>query len=107
MKELAPGVWQLKGRLPLPNAINTYLVDDVLFDGGAKFDAGVILKELEGRNLAGHAITHGHPDHQGASLAVKEKFGVPVMVGVNDVDKVESPPLIKAEQPQNAMNNIF
>jgi glyoxylase-like metal-dependent hydrolase (beta-lactamase superfamily II) len=107
MKELAPGVWQLKGKLPMPNAINTYLVDDVLFDGGARFDTDKILGQLAGRELSAHAITHGHPDHQGASKAVKEKFGVPVWVGENDAAKVENPPLIKEEQPSNLLNSIF
>jgi glyoxylase-like metal-dependent hydrolase (beta-lactamase superfamily II) len=107
MKELSPGVWQLKGKLPLPNSINTYLVDDVLFDAGAKFDTGPILKQLAGRKLSAHAITHAHPDHQGASKAVKEKFGVPVWIGENDVAKAEDPQLIKEEQPSNTLNNIF
>lgn len=39
MKQLAEGVFQLKGRLPIPNAINTYLVGDVLVDADGRTDA--------------------------------------------------------------------
>ena len=58
MKQVADGVFQLKGRLPLPNAINTYLVGDVLIDAGARFDTKPILRQLEGRTLSAHALTH-------------------------------------------------
>jgi hydroxyacylglutathione hydrolase len=107
MKQLAPDIWQLKGRLPLPNAINTYLVGDVLIDSGARFDGKVILRELQGRDVNAHALTHAHPDHQGSSRLVCETLGVPYWVPENDVDKAEDPPRIRAEQPQNPLNKAF
>ena len=79
MKPLAEGVWQLKGRLPIPNAINTYLVGDVLIDAGARFDASRSSR-APGPAASAHALTHAHPDHQGASKAVCERFGVPFWV---------------------------
>ena len=48
VKQLADGVFQLKGRLPMPNAINTYLVGDVLIDAGARFDAKPIPRAARG-----------------------------------------------------------
>lgn len=107
MKELAPGVWQLSGALPIPNAINTYLLGDVLLDAGARFDGKRILRELAGRRLAAHALTHAHPDHQGASELVCRAFGVPFWVGERDVAKAERPDLIRAEQPDHAINRVF
>ena len=106
MKKLAEGVWQLAGALPLPNAINTYLVEDVLIDAGAKFDRRKILKELDGRNLSAHALTHAHPDHQGASKAVCERFGVPFWVPEVDVPAAEDARLIPERQPDRLMNKI-
>lgn len=107
MKELAPGVWQLKGALPMPNAINTYLVGDVLVDAGARFDGKKILKQLGARDLAAHALTHAHPDHQGASKLVCETRGVPFWVPAGDVEKAENPEKIRTEQPENAINRMF
>ncbi len=107
MKELAPGVLQLKGAMPLPNSINTYLVGDVLVDAGARFDGKKILKQLEGRDLSAHALTHAHPDHQGASKLVCETRGVPFWVPANDVEKAEDPQAILAEQPDSAIGRFF
>lgn len=107
MKQLADGVWQLKGALPIPNAINTYLVEDVLIDAGARGDGKKILKQLEGRKLSAHALTHAHPDHQGASKLVCERFGVPFWVPTNDVEKAERPEAMREEQPERLINKVF
>jgi len=106
MKQLAEGVWQLSGALPFPSSINTYLVGDVLVDGGARFDTRKILRQLRGRDLAAHALTHAHPDHQGASHLVCETFGVPFWVGELDVPAAEDPRLIPVRQPDRAINRI-
>jgi hydroxyacylglutathione hydrolase len=107
MRQLADGVWQLKGALPLPNSINTFLLDDVLVDAGARFDGKRILKQLEGRQLSAHALTHAHPDHQGSSKLVCETFGVPYWVPQNDVGKAEDPEQIRAEQPPSRIGRLF
>ena len=82
-------------------------VGDVLVDAGARFDGKRILKQLEGRELAAHALTHAHPDHQGASRLVCETRGVPFWVPAGDVDKAENPEKIRTEQPENAVNRMF
>src|SRR3954463_15935256 len=99
MRELAPGVWQLAGLLP--NLINTYLVGDVLVDAGSRYDGGRILKELRGREVRAHALTHAHPDHQGASHRVCTTLGIPYWVGARDADAAEDPRLIAARQPKH------
>ena len=99
MRELAPGVRQLGGLLP--NVINTYLLGDVLVDAGSRFDARKILRELRGHAVAGHALTHAHPDHQGASHRVCTTFGVPFWVGERDADAAEDPRLIGRRQPSH------
>ena len=107
MKQLAEGVWQLRGRMPIPNAINTYLVGDVLVDAGGRTDKNVILKELRGRHLSAHALTHAHPDHQGASHAVCEELGVPFWVPEADVAAAERPELIRERQPDHPMSRLM
>lgn len=88
MRELAPGVHQLAG-LP-PNAINVYLVGEVLIDAATRQGERRILRELRGRRLAGHALTHAHPDHQGASHAICTRFQVPLECGAGDAHAIET-----------------
>jgi glyoxylase-like metal-dependent hydrolase (beta-lactamase superfamily II) len=106
MKEVAAGVWQLKGALPFPNAINTYLVGDVLIDAGAKFDGRKILRQLDGREVAAHALTHAHFDHQGSSKLVCETLGIPFWVSEVDAPAAEDPRLIRERQPDKLINKI-
>lgn len=89
MKELAEDVHLLSGWPP--NAINVYLVGDVLVDAGTRQAEGRIFKQLSGRTLSAHALTHVHPDHQGSSHAVCERFGVPLWCGQADVAAMETP----------------
>jgi hydroxyacylglutathione hydrolase len=88
MKQLADGVHMLRG-FP-PNAINVYLVEDVLIDAATRRAGRRILGQLKGCRLSAHALTHAHPDHQGASKLVCEQFGVPLWCGENDVQAMET-----------------
>ncbi len=88
MKELAEDLFQIPG-FP-PNAINIYLAGDVLIDAGTRYSGGRILKHLKGRPVAAHALTHAHPDHQGASRFVCDELHVPLWCGEGDADAVES-----------------
>ncbi len=105
MKQLADGVWRLAG-FP-PNAINVYLIEDVLIDASTKYATRRIVRELKGHKLAAHALTHAHPDHQGASHAVCERYGVPFWVGEKDADAAEDPKLIGERQPDHFMAQLF
>jgi len=89
MKELADDVHLLSGWPP--NAINVYLVGDVLIDAATRQAERRIFKQLTGRTLSAHALTHVHPDHQGCSHAVCERFGVPLWCGDGDVSAMETP----------------
>lgn len=88
MKELADGVFQLHGTPP--NGINVYLMGDVVLDAGTIFDKGRILKQIKGRELSAHALTHAHIDHFGASKAVCEEHGIPFWCGAADAEAVEA-----------------
>jgi glyoxylase-like metal-dependent hydrolase (beta-lactamase superfamily II) len=102
---VAEGVWQLRG-FP-PNAINVYLVGDVLIDAATRHGGKRILKQLEGRPVAAHALTHAHPDHQGASKEVCEALGIPYWVPERDADAAEDPRLIDERQPGHPMAHFF
>jgi hydroxyacylglutathione hydrolase len=105
VKQLADGVWQLAG-FP-PNGINVYLVDDVLIDAATRHAPRRIFRQLKDRKLSAHALTHAHPDHQGASHAVCERYGVPFWVGEKDADAAEDPSLIGQRQPDSFMAQFF
>lgn len=109
MRELADGVWRL-GAL-LPGVINIYVVrtpdGDVLIDAGTRWATGRVLRELRGRRLAMVALTHAHPDHQGASHEVCEKLGIPLWCGEADADAAERPELIKERQPDHFVARLF
>jgi glyoxylase-like metal-dependent hydrolase (beta-lactamase superfamily II) len=87
MKQIADDLYILDG-FP-PYAINVYLMGDVLVDAGSRHAAGRILKQLRGRTVSAHALTHAHGDHQGASHEVCEKLGLPLWCGELDAEAVE------------------
>ncbi len=87
MQQLADDVWQLSG-FP-PNAVNVYVIGDVLVDAGLALDKGRILKQLDGRTIAAHTLTHAHIDHFGASHAICEQLGIPMWCGEADAEAVE------------------
>lgn len=96
MKELAKDVHMLRG-FP-PNAINVYLVGDVLVDAATRQAQRRIFGQIAGRALAAHALTHVHPDHQGSSHAVCERYGIPLWCGEGDAPKMEDSGLVIGEK---------
>jgi hydroxyacylglutathione hydrolase len=112
VKELAPGVWHVRGqRPPLSTVgkwgINVYLIEDVLIDASTRHSGGRILRELEGREVSAHALTHAHPDHQGASREVCEALGIPYWCPEGDVAAAENPELIAERQPSHPIAQFF
>lgn len=105
MKQIVDGVHLITG-FP-PYAINAYLVGDVLVDAMGKLDAKRILRELKGRPVSAHAITHAHPDHQGSSHAVCTALGIPFWVPELDVPPAEDSRLIEERQPDHPFNKLF
>jgi hydroxyacylglutathione hydrolase len=105
MKQLADEVYQLN-YFP-PNAINVYLMGDVIVDAASRRDGKRILKQVEGRKVSAHALTHAHADHQGASKYVCEKLGIPFWVGERDVPLAEGgPKAILATMPDHFMPKL-
>jgi len=76
MKNIAKDVYQI----PLfpRNAINCYLIEDVLIDAGIRTSSNKILKSIKGKSIAKHALTHAHADHQGSSKTICETLNIPL-----------------------------
>jgi hydroxyacylglutathione hydrolase len=94
MERVAEGLFLLAGRPR--HAINAYLMSDVLVDAATRQARKRILRQLRGRPVHAHALTHVHPDHQGASHAVCTELGVPLWVGEEDADAMESAEVMDA-----------
>jgi glyoxylase-like metal-dependent hydrolase (beta-lactamase superfamily II) len=105
MKQLADDVYILEG-FP-PYAINAYLLGEVLVDAATRFAARRILRRLKGRCVRLHALTHAHPDHQGASHAVCESCGIPLWCGDADADAMEKAGEIMARMPRHWLSNMI
>jgi hydroxyacylglutathione hydrolase len=104
MKQIAEDVYLLRG-FP-PNAINVYLVGDVLIDAATRQAEGRIMRQIRGRSVVAHALTHAHPDHQGSSHAICEKLDIPLWCGQGDVPAMETPSGIKNSQAPGWLNKL-
>lgn len=88
MRQVAEGVWRLSEFPPRP-VINVYLAGDVLVDAGRRWDSGRIRKQTADRDLSLLALTHVHPDHQGAAKTICTERGIPLGCHAADVDAME------------------
>ncbi len=104
MKEVAPGVEQL--RCVVPNAINTYLVGDVLIDAATRFSSRRIMRQIVDRPLSLLALTHVHPDHQGAAHAICEARGIPLACHAGGVVAMEGDPDAQPQGRDTAIGRI-
>jgi hydroxyacylglutathione hydrolase len=103
VKQLADGLYQLRG-FP-PNGINVFLMGDVVVDAATRHAGRRILRQIDGHSVTAHALTHAHPDHQGASKELCEKLGIPLACGEGDVAAMEDGDLA-ARQPDLRLNRI-
>jgi hydroxyacylglutathione hydrolase len=79
---------------------------DVLIDAGTRHAGRRILRQLEGREVSAHALTHAHPDHQGASKEVCEALGIPLWCHSADADAMEQG-TIPQTQPDHLVNRLI
>jgi hydroxyacylglutathione hydrolase len=66
------------------------VIGDVLLDAGTRLDKARILKQVEGRGIRAHALTHAHPDHYGSSHAICDRMDLPLWCGGADAEAVEN-----------------
>src|SRR2546425_4528903 len=77
---------------------------DVIVDAASRHAGGRILGQVRGHEVRAHALTHAHPDHQGASREICDKLGVPLWVGSADVRAMETGSF---EQPRHWLNRVI
>jgi len=77
MKNITKDVYQIS--LFPRNAINCYLIEDVLIDAGIRSSANTILKALKDKTVTKHVLTHAHADHQGSSKTICETLNIPLL----------------------------
>ncbi len=87
MQRVADGVWLLQGRPAY--AINVYIAGTTLFDAGTRWARRRILRQLHDQQLTLVALTHCHPDHQGAAHALCNHFHIPLACHQADVPAAE------------------
>jgi hydroxyacylglutathione hydrolase len=104
VKKLADDLYMLDG-FP-PYGINVYLVGDVLVDAATRHATRRILRQVRGKAVTAHALTHAHPDHQGASHVVCEKLGIPLWCGELDAAAVEDGRIMD-RQPKHPINAVI
>jgi glyoxylase-like metal-dependent hydrolase (beta-lactamase superfamily II) len=107
MQLVAPDVWQIP--LAPRNAVNAYLLGDVVVDAGIGPMGKRIAERVRGRNVAAHALTHAHPDHVGGSKALIEALGgIPMWAPAGDAAAVERGSAdVPADLPAKGMRSQF
>jgi glyoxylase-like metal-dependent hydrolase (beta-lactamase superfamily II) len=65
------------------------------------------MKAIEGREISLLALTHVHPDHQGAARAVCEARQIPLACHVDDVDAMEGRRPVQEAHPNHVVNRII
>jgi len=89
MRQLADDVWHVP--LGPRDAVNAYVLGDVLVDSGYKFQSGGAIKAARKLGVRQHALTHAHLDHAGGSAKVCRELGLEgVAVGAIDANDVRS-----------------
>jgi glyoxylase-like metal-dependent hydrolase (beta-lactamase superfamily II) len=88
MKNIAQDVYQIS--LFPRNAINCYLIEDVLIDSGIKNSAPYILNSLKNKPVTQHVLTHAHADHQGSSKTICETLAIPLLCSEKDKKAAEN-----------------
>ena len=106
MRQVAPDVWQINC-MPIPNAVNAFVIGDVLVDAGGRGHAKRIRRSLGGHRINAHVLTHAHPDHQGSSHELCTALDIPFWVPEGDVDAAEDPSLIAKRQPNHPIAQLM
>jgi glyoxylase-like metal-dependent hydrolase (beta-lactamase superfamily II) len=88
MYQIADDVYLLKSNPPY--STNCYLIRDILIDSGTRIGRKFLLSQLEDIQLSAHMITHVHPDHQGSSKVICEKYQIPLWCSKTETLAMES-----------------
>jgi hydroxyacylglutathione hydrolase len=88
LHEVAPGLALARGGPG--RSLNVYLLGDVVVDAGLRWSRRRLARQLAGRQLRAHALTHAHFDHAGSSAWLCHAFGLPLWCGQGDAAAIQS-----------------
>jgi hydroxyacylglutathione hydrolase len=88
LHELAPGLALARGGPG--RSLNVYLLGDVVVDAGVRWSRRRLARQLAGRQLVAHVLTHAHFDHAGCSAWLCHTLGVPLWCGAGDAAAIIS-----------------
>ena len=88
LHELAPGLALARGGPG--RSLNVYLLGDVVVDSGVRWSRRRLARQLAGRQLTAHVLTHAHFDHAGCSAWLCHALGVPLWCGAGDAAAIAS-----------------
>jgi hydroxyacylglutathione hydrolase len=88
LHELAPGFALARGGPG--RSLNVYLLGDVVVDAGVRWSRRCLARQLAGRRLAAHLLTHAHFDHAGCSAWLCHTFNLPLWCGAGDAAAIAS-----------------
>jgi hydroxyacylglutathione hydrolase len=88
LHELAPGLALARGGPG--RSLNVYLLGDIVVDSGVRWSRRRLARQLAGRQLVAHVVTHAHFDHAGSSAWLCHTLGVPLWCGAGDAAAIAS-----------------
>jgi hydroxyacylglutathione hydrolase len=88
LHELAPGLALARGGPG--RSLNVYLLDTVVVDAGLRWSRRRLARQLGGRPVTAHALSHAHFDHAGSSAWLCDTFRVPLWCGAGDAAAIAS-----------------
>ena len=87
LHEMAPGLSLARGGPG--RTLNVYLLGSVVVDSGVRWSRR-LARQLAGRQVTAHALTHAHFDHAGSSAWLCRTLGVPLWCGAGDAAAIAS-----------------
>jgi hydroxyacylglutathione hydrolase len=88
LHELGPGLSLARGGPG--RTLNVYLLGTVVLDSGVRWSRRRLARQLAGRQVTAHALTHAHFDHAGSSAWLCRTLGVPLWCGAGDAAAIGS-----------------
>jgi hydroxyacylglutathione hydrolase len=88
LHELAPGLALARGGPG--RSLNVYLLGGVVVDSGVRWSRRRLARQLAGRQLVAHLLTHAHVDHAGCAAWLCRTLGVPLWCGAGDAAAITS-----------------
>jgi hydroxyacylglutathione hydrolase len=86
LHELAPDLYL--ARAGLGRTLNVYLFGTVVLDSGVCWSRPLLARQLAGRQVTAHVLTHALFDHAGCSAWLCETLDVPLWCGAGDAEAI-------------------